>query len=128
MRNKVPAIGIVRPGGVFQRLFKKDLSLSAQADANRSATGPELIFFILFFVIACLGVLRSLFGRKKGAYVHCVSVGRAGRYIGDAAVKGFPHPGRIVATNRYFVQLHTGSSNAGNVGVCRWFIGRGSQV
>ena len=62
------------------------------------------------------------------AYVHCVGVGRTGRYIGDAAVKGFPHPGRIVATNRYFAQLYTGSSNAGNVGVCRWFIGRGGKV
>lgn len=53
---------------VAARIRGEDLPLPAQADANRSATGPELIFFILFFVIACLGVLRSLFGRKKGAF------------------------------------------------------------
>ena len=93
---------------VAARIRGEDLPLPAQADANRSATGPELIFFILFFVIACLGVLRSLFGRKKGAFTAGLAGGAITFFLTFSVVAAL-----IVAFFVWLIALSGGGKGGG---------------
>ena len=67
-------------------------------------------------------------GRFELTHIHCVGIGRTGRHVGDAAVENFPHPSRVIAANRYFAQLYARACNAGNIGICRRFVGRCIQI
>ena len=93
---------------VAARIRGEDLPLPAQTDANRSATGPELIFFILFFVIACLGVLRSLFGRKKGAFTAGLAGGAITFFLTFSVVAAL-----IVAFFVWLIALSGGGKGGG---------------